>query len=45
MRRLIGTLRAIHRTAAEEHLLPSGLLRETERLAQRLESALREAES
>ena len=45
LRRLVGTLRAIHRTAAEERLLPSGLLRETERLAQRLESALRVADA
>ena len=45
LRRLIGTLRAIHRAAAEECLLPSGLLRDTERLTQRLEAALREDEA
>lgn len=44
LRRLIGTLRAIHRAAAEERLLPAGLLRDTERLAQRLEAALTEAQ-
>lgn len=44
LRRLIGTLRAIHRAAAEGRLLPAGLLRDTDRLAQRLEAAVQDVE-
>ena len=44
LRRMIGTLRALHRTASEEQLLSSTLLRDVERLIARLEDAAREGD-
>lgn len=45
LRRLVGTLRALHRTAAEEHLLSTVLLRDVQRLIERIEAVVREGAS
>ena len=43
LRRLVGTLRTLHRTAADEQLLAPALLAELQRLIQRVEASITDA--
>ncbi len=43
LRRLVGTLRVLHRTASDEQLLAPALLAELQRLLQRVEASMKDA--